>query len=130
MARAGRPRGRAETSPDEQDPRLRPRVLAIPFETVWQAAGRLLSGGLRGWTLQHADDQEGTIEAFVRGMGGAEHDILVRIRLDQDAQTLVTASVTARSDSADFGRAERRLLRFLDALDEALDRTGRGTGAA
>jgi hypothetical protein len=116
----GRRRGRAETSPDAVDPRLRPRTLAVPFETVWQAAGRLVSGGLRRWSLQHADDREGIIEALARGLGSAEHDVVIRIGLDADAQTTVTASVTARQDGADYGRAERRLLGFLTALDEAV----------
>jgi hypothetical protein len=126
---SGRRRGRAETSPVARDPRLRPRVLAVPFDVVWQAAGRLASGGLRGWSLQHADDHEGVIEAFIRSLGGAEHEAVIRVGLDADAQTTVTATVTARRDGADYGRAERRLRRFLSGLDAALERAARTRGA-
>jgi hypothetical protein len=112
-------RGRAASGDGATDPRLRSRVYAIPFEQVWQAALRLAGGRLRGWSTVHADDHEGTITAVARGLAGAEHDVLIRIGLDADAQTVVEAEVTARKPGSDLGRAGRRLRRFLCALDAA-----------
>jgi hypothetical protein len=117
MSRAER--GRAVSGDDATDPRLRSRIYAIPFEQVWKAALSLAGGRLRGWSTVHADDHEGTIVAVSRGLAGAEHDVVVRIGLDADAQTFVEAEVTARKPGTDFGRAERRLRRFLSALDAA-----------
>jgi hypothetical protein len=110
-------RGRAVSGDDATDPRLRSRIYAIPFEQIWKAALSLTGGRLRGWSTVHADDHEGTIAAVSRGLAGAEHDIVVRIGLDADAQTFVNAEVTARKPGTDFGRAARRLRRFLCALD-------------
>jgi hypothetical protein len=112
-------RGRAASGADAADPRLRSRTYAIPFEDVWQAALRLAGGRLRGWSTVDSDDHEGTITAVSRGLGGAIHDVVVRIGLDADAQTFVEAEVTARKPGTDFGRAKRRLRRFLCALDSA-----------
>lgn len=119
MSEAAR-RGRAATRPDAADPRLRSRTYAVPFDPVWRAALALASGGLRGWSTSAADDHEGVITAASRGITGAEHDISVRIGLDADAQTFVEAEVTARKPGTDFGRSERRLRRFLLALDAAV----------
>jgi hypothetical protein len=112
-------RGRAVSGDGATDPRLRRRIYAIPFEQVWQAALSLTGGRLRGWSTVHADDHEGTISAVSRGLVGAEHDVVVRIGLDADAQTFVEAEVTARKPGTDFGRAQRRLRRLLCALDAA-----------
>jgi hypothetical protein len=112
----------AATANNEADPLLRERVLAIPFGDVWQAAYDLLAGGLRGWSVTIADDREGRLEGVVVGWGTARHDVQVRIGLDTDAQTFLRAQVTAQKPGADFGRAARRLRRFLAALDQALAR--------
>jgi hypothetical protein len=112
-------RGRAVSGDGATDPRLRRRIYAIPFEQVWKAALSLTGGRLRGWSTVHADDHDGIIAAVSRGLAGAEHDVVIRIGLDADAQTFVEAEVTARKPGTDFGRAERRLRRFLCALDAA-----------
>lgn len=119
-------RGRAVSGAQAPDPRLRSRTYAIPFEQVWRAALQLTGGRLRGWRTVSADDHEGVIEAVSRGLGGAEHDVLLRIGLDADAQTIVEAEVTARRPGRDFGRAERRLRRLLSALDRAVAPAARG----
>lgn len=126
---AGSRRAHAGTDPDAADALLRPRRLAIPFDTVWQAARSLLDGGIRKWSLDHADDQEGLLTGTCRGMGSTEHGITVRVALDTDAQTTVDATVSARGDGADFGRTERRLRRFLGALDRALAASGQASRA-
>jgi hypothetical protein len=121
----------AATDPDAPDPLLRDRVLAIPFDEVWQAAHALLSGGLRGWSVTVADDREGRLEGVVVGWGTARHDVQLRIGLDSDAQTFLRAQVVAQKSGADYGRANRRLRRFLSALDRALaQRPRRGTAGA
>lgn len=108
---------RAATAADAEDPVLRHRVLAVPFEDVWQAALGLVSGGLRGWQLVHADDHDGFIEGTARGLGSTLHNVRIDIMLDADAQTVVRAVVAAQKPGADFGRARRRLRRFMTALD-------------
>lgn len=115
-----RGRGYSETSVGSENPRLRGRTCAIPFETVWQAARRIADGGIRGWSLQRADDQEGVIHATSRSLRGAEHDIVIRISLDENAQTRVDASAASRKPTTDFGAASRRVLRFFRELDTAL----------
>jgi hypothetical protein len=125
MAEPGRGRGVAETVPDAADPRLRSRTLAVPFETVWQAAGRLAAGGLRRWSLDSSDDQAGVIVATARGLGKTEHQVTITIGLDQDAQTVVHVRVMAKGSGADLGRAARRLRRFMTALDKALARAAK-----
>jgi hypothetical protein len=123
MSDAPRP-GFAQTSRESDDPALRGRTYAIPFEAVWQAALRLAGGELRGWRVAAADDQAGEILAEARGLFGAMHDIGIEIILDADAQTRVDGRVAARS-APDFGRSRRRLLRFFRSLDRALARLGR-----
>lgn len=123
------PSGQAATSPDAASPALRGRTLAIPFEDVWQAALRLTRGGLRGWSLTAADDQEGTIDALAPRFTGALFDVHIHIRLDQDAQTRVDARAAARKPSTDFGTSRRLLRRFFRALDRTLARSTRRTPA-
>jgi hypothetical protein len=115
----------AATTADADDPFLRDRTWAVPFEDVWQAARHLVSGGLRGWTLTWADDQSGIIEGTARGWGRRLHDVRIQIALDADAQTFLRATVIAQSQSADLGRTARRLRRFLSALDRAVARVPR-----
>jgi hypothetical protein len=125
----GSRRAHAETVPEAGSALLRPRRLAIPFDTVWQAARNVLDGGIRKWSLDHSDDHEGLLTGTCRGMGSSEHTITVRVALDADAQTTVDASVTAKEEGRDFGRAERRLRRFLGTLDKALARSGSASKA-
>ena len=120
-----RRRGFVETTRDASDPRLRGRTYAIPFEDVWQSALTLTGGGLSRWTRHEADGDEGVILASATSLGGAVHDIMVRITLDENAQTRVDASAQARKPLTNFGRSRRRLRRFFRALDTALARAAR-----
>ncbi|HSJ09950.1 MAG TPA: DUF1499 domain-containing protein [Longimicrobiales bacterium] len=124
MTRSRR-RGHSETSRSSEEPYLRGRTLAIPFEDVWSAAHALAAGGLRRWTVDSADDTEGVIHATSRSLRGIEHDVVIRVSLDSNAQTRVDASATARKPGMDFGAASRRVRRFFHALDNALARTPR-----
>lgn len=113
-------RGRAATAPDGADPELRGRTYTIPFEDVWQASLGLTGGGLRGWSTGATDDQEGVIHASSRSLLGAEHEIVIRISLDENGQTRVDATAEAQRPERDFGAASRRLRRFFRALDKTL----------
>ncbi|HUH13871.1 MAG TPA: DUF1499 domain-containing protein [Longimicrobiales bacterium] len=113
----------AATSQDHDDPRLRGRTYAIPYERVWQAAVHLAGGGLRGWRVLESDDQRGTLRAEARArLTGAVDDVYVRVYLDRDAQTRVDARAAARDAKRDYGRNARRLRRFFEALDQGLGR--------
>lgn len=125
MSGVGRSGVQAQTSPDATDRRLRGRTYAIPFEEVWQASLRLTGGGVRGWTRVAADDDAGLIEAQARRITGAWYDIVIEIRLDEDAQTRVDGRVAARRPGTDFGTSARLLRRFFGALDRALARRPR-----
>ena len=122
--------GYAETAQYAADASLRGRTLAIPFEDVWQAAVRLAHGGMAGWSLTSADDYDGIIHAVCRSVFGKEHDIVIRITLDTDAQTRVDAQAAARKPGTDFGAAARRVRRFFRALDAALSRSSARTRSA
>jgi hypothetical protein len=120
-----RRRGFVETTRDASDPLLRGRTYAVPFEDVWQAALKLTAGGLSRWSRHDADDDEGVILASSASLAGAIHDIMVRVTLDENAQTRVDASAQARKPLTNFGRSRRRLRRFFRALDVALARAAR-----
>lgn len=116
----------AATDVDASDPTLRGRTYAIPFEAVWQAVVGLAGGGVRGWSIESADDQLGVVKAHVRG--GAlrpEVDVRVSIRLDRNAQTRVDVLASARSERGDLGRSRRLVTRFFARLDRRL---GAGPG--
>jgi hypothetical protein len=116
-------RNHAETSPSDADPRLRGRTYAIPFELVWQASGRLASGGLRRWRLIESDDHDGIIQAEARTLLGRVDDIIITVSLDADAQTRVDMQARARKRSGDLGRNARRCGKFFKALDQRLRQT-------
>lgn len=125
----GLTRNEAATAPDAEDPRLRGRTYAIPFDRVWRTAITLVNGGLRGWTLIDADDFEGVIRALSRGrLRNRHYDLVIRITLDQDAQTRVDAHSKSRSGRADFGANARRIERFFTALDRGLAQEPAGAG--
>ena len=112
---------RAETSPTSEDERLVGRTYAIPFESVWQSAKALASGGLKGWTLWVADDQEGIMEASTSSFLFLKAaDVRIRIGLDENAQTRVDLATTSRTEHGDLGRARRTTGEFLQRLDAAL----------
>lgn len=113
-------RNHAETLIDDLDPRLRGRTYAIPFEKVWQAANKLAGGGLRGWKIVSSDDYEGVITAEVRSLFGSVDDVVIRITLDENAQTRVDMESRARKRAADLGASARRIGRFMRILDRRL----------
>lgn len=111
----------AYTSPSAEDPRLRGRTYAVPFEDVWRAATGLVGGGLRHWEILEADDQEGVIRGTAHGMMERfTSGITVRITLDADAQTRVDAMSARRTGRAGLGVNGRRLHRFFTRLDRAI----------
>ena len=111
----------AETDPRALDTRLRGRTYAIPFEDVWQASLGLASGGLRGWSLVAADDQQGRLEVvWHRPLTRAEADIRIDIGLDRNAQTRVDVVVRSRQKFGDLGRSRRMVGLFLRRLDRQL----------
>lgn len=112
---------RAETDPTSADHRLVGRTYAIPFEDVWQAATKLAGGGLRGWTVWLADDQQGLIEASTNPPLVAAADVHVRIGLDENAQTRVDLTSTSRTERGDWGRSRRNIGKFIRRLDALLD---------
>lgn len=119
MARALTGRG-AATDASSDDPRLRGRTYAIPFERVWQGALGLAQR-LRGWTVHSSDDIEGTIRAEVRSFLGFTDDVVIHVTLDPDGQTRVELVSEARAGhGGDLGRNARRIGRFLRALDKRL----------
>ena len=113
---------RAETDPTSTDHRLSGRTYAIPFENVWHAATSLAAGGLRGWSLWVADDQEGVIEASVSPMLFlAAEDVRIEIGLDENAQTRVDLTSASRTTRGDLGRNRRTIGGFIRRLDGLLD---------
>lgn len=114
-------RNRASTHPEHRDPLLRGRTYAIPFDAVWTAALQLAGGRLSRWSVVRADDGPGVIQAEARPLlWGEPGDILVRVRLDSDAQTRVDLISSSRGNRTDLGASRRRAIRFFAALDRAL----------
>lgn len=110
----------AQTAPDDPDPRLRGRTLAVPFDQVWQNA-RELAGKLRGWHVLEANDHSGIIRAEASTLlFGRMGDVVITISLDEDAQTRVDLTATSRKTGGDFGTNARRIGKFLRHLDRAL----------
>jgi hypothetical protein len=111
----------AETSVAADDPRLRGRTYAIPFEDVWRATLALVGGGLRGWHLVSADDETGRIVAEATTMVfRLVDDVNIHIRLDDDAQTRVDLRSVSRTGRADLGTNTRRIGNFCARLDGVL----------
>lgn len=115
------PSHRVRTDPEAPDARLRGRRYAIPFERVWAASYRLVSGGLPHWSLTWQDDRTGVLEAKVpqRILRPAGH-VRVRVFLDADAQTCVQMAAGPVSGGRDLGSSRRRILHFFAALDADL----------
>jgi hypothetical protein len=110
------------TDPHAEDERLRGRTYTIPFDRVWGAARALTDGGLRGWTLESADDQMGKLAArSLTLLRRNVDDVVVTVRLDENAQTRVDVHCS-RSDSATPPRRHHRVIgRFFRALDQKLN---------
>ncbi|MGQ0563132.1 MAG: DUF1499 domain-containing protein [Gemmatimonadota bacterium] len=116
-------RNHAQTSIDDIDPRLRGRTYAIPFEQVWQAARALAGGGLRRWRIIESDDYEGIIHAEARTLFlRFVDDVVITIRLDDDAQTRADMQSRSRKGRFDFGANARRIGKFFRSLDQKLKR--------
>lgn len=114
----------AQTDPHADDPRLRGRTYAIPFDTVWRAAVDLADGGIRGWSLVHADDEAGRIRVESRTLiFRFVDDVRIRIGLDENGQTRVDLHAASRKGKGDLGRNPRTIGRFLRRLDRALGAT-------
>jgi hypothetical protein len=107
------------TDPRAVDERLRGRTYAIPFDRVWKVALRLAGGGLRAWSLQHADDQVGLLQAQAPTWTRRHVDVIeVRVRLDENAQTRV--DLHCRRTEAP--PRKRRHIRLIEAFFRRLDR--------
>ena len=112
----------AETDAISADHRLRGRTYAIPFDKVWQATLQVAGGGLRGWILASADDQEGVIEASTRtSILGLQGRARVEVRLDENAQTRVDVASASHAQFGDLGRNRRAIGRFFRLLDQHLE---------
>ncbi|MDX1645526.1 MAG: hypothetical protein R3304_00170 [Longimicrobiales bacterium] len=112
----------AATSPDADDHRLRGRTYTIPFEGVWQASLRVIRGKLRGWTVVLDDDRSGRIDALHRTpFRSRETEVTITIGLDENGQTRMDATTSARTERGDWGRGRRLIGRFTRALDRELN---------
>jgi len=119
---AGLRENRAATDPAHEESGLRGRTYAIPFEAVWQASLGLVGGRLPRWSHVRSDDVTGTIladvaPAFLRPAA----DVLIKVTLDENAQTRVDMSISSRTEHWDLGASYRRVARFYKALDQGLD---------
>ncbi|MFW6080173.1 MAG: hypothetical protein ACODAE_11165, partial [Gemmatimonadota bacterium] len=113
-------RTEASTSPTAEDPRLRGRTYAIPFEDVWQALVALTGGRLEGWRVSTADDQRGRLRAAAPVLfGRATAVVEVEVGLDENAQTRVDAYARVLDRRRDFGASVRCLDHLFTALDDA-----------
>ena len=113
-------RNRARTSPGADDPRLRGRSYAVPFDRVWTAALET-AGATRGWTIVDSDPRAGTFRAEARTrLWKLVDDVEVRVSLDEEARTRVDLSSASRTGRADLGTNARRIARFLHALDRRI----------
>jgi len=114
----------ARTSADAADRRLVGRTYAIPFAHVWDAALDLVRGELPRWHARWWDEEEGVIQALTRGhLSRRASDVVIRIGLDELAQTRVDLRSTSRSRQlGDFGSNTRLIGAFIAALDRKLTR--------
>lgn len=109
------------TRPDHEEPALRDRVYAVPFQRVWSEAVHLVNRRSPRWGLVEADDDEGLIRVEVTAsLLGTPAEIEIRVGLDANAQTWVRMRSATRSGRWDMGVNVRRVTGFLRALDRAL----------
>jgi hypothetical protein len=110
----------AETDPRSDDPRLKGRTYAIPFDHVWTACVELVKRS-RGWTPLQANDLDGFIRVRCRTLVFKFlDDVEIRIGLDDHAMTRVDVTSRSRRGRADFGTNARRIGRFVKGLDRKL----------
>ena len=112
---------RAETDLWSDDPRLRGRTYAIPFDKVWTGCLELVNRSGR-WTLLQANDLEGylRVKCQTRVFKFID-DLEIRIVLDEHAMTRVDLKSRSRKGRVDFGTNARRIGRFLRRLDRILE---------
>lgn len=119
---------RTETHPRHEDPTLRGRTYAVPFERVWRASLQIASDRW-GWTVRRTDDVAGVIEIEAKTpLFRFVDDVEIRIGLDQDAQTRVDATSASRVGRGDLGTNARRIRRFFKHLDRRLEESAARTG--
>lgn len=110
----------ARTDARAEDPQLRGRTYAIPFESVWQTClgvGRELPR----WSVHRSDDKAGRIQSVVAS-GALFPAVYVNIDvgLDHNGQTRVDVEATSASERSNFGRSRRLVIRFVSELDNRL----------
>ncbi len=111
---------RVETDPGSDDPRLIGRTYAIPYEAVWRSCIKLVRER-SGWQMLQSDDLVGFIRVrCTTPVFRHEHDLEIRIRLDEHALTRVDLRSHSRTRHADLGANARRVGRFARKLDESL----------
>ncbi len=114
-------RPEAATRPDHEDPTLRGRRYAIPYQRVWIEAMALVNSRSPRWNLLEADDQNGRLRAEAAWiLFPLVDEVDIRIHLDADAQTQVDVTSRCQSASRDLGINARRVRGFLAALDDRL----------
>ena len=87
------------------------RTYHIPFERVWVISSSLAGGALKRWKIVSRDDIEGVIHAEAKSfLTRSIHPIVIRVTLDENAQTVVKVEAESR----------RRIERFFRALDRRL----------
>ncbi len=113
---------RVSTDPRSDDPRLRGRTYAIPFDRVWNSILALAGEEVGRWRVLRVDDEKGIIEAEavlpIVGVAGA---IRFDVRLDPEGQTRVDMSSTSPNRRGMFGGAAGRIGRFFSGLDRRLE---------
>lgn len=112
---------RAETDPWSDDPRLRGRTYAIPFDQVWRACLDQVERHRR-WTLLQANDLEGYVRVKCQSLVlKFIDDFEIRITLDENAMTRIDIKSRSRKGKVDLGTNARRIGRFFRRLDRTLD---------
>ena len=111
----------AATRLDHEDPTLRGRRYAIPYQLVWVEAVRLVNSRSPRWSLLEANDQTGCLRAESTSvLFHLVDDVEIRIHLDSDAQTRVDLTSRSRWGKWDLGVNARRIRHFLRDLDSQL----------
>lgn len=113
---------RVGTDLRSDDPRLRGRTYAIPFDRVWNSILALAGEEVGRWRVLRVDDEKGIIEAEavlpILGVVGA---IRFDVRLDPEGQTRVDMSCTPPGRRGSVRGAAGRIGRFFNALDRRLE---------